>query len=112
MSTTGLTTFKKIICEQLIVKCLENFQLSHHHDILNKIFDFHADDCLSELRVCLKCCYQITFQKTPHAAVGIIYKQLECSASDLRENKAGVFYTNTQKLKSAKDTPQGVWELI
>ena len=109
---TELKTFQRMICEQIIVKSLQDSGLIHHHDIINHILDFNADDSLNDLRVALRLAYKNIFEQFPYAAYGMIYKQLEFSASDLRERKNGVFYKDIQKIKSSSDTQQGIWELI
>lgn len=108
---TEVKTFQRMICEQIIIKALQDSGLLHHHDIINYILDFNADDSLNELRVALRLAYKNILDEFPYAAVGMIYKQLEFSASDLRERKNGVFYKDVQKIKSSKESEQGVWEL-
>ena len=107
-----INNFRKMIQEQIIVKAIEiNNQQNHHHDIINLILNFDADDNLNHYRVALKLAYNDLFEKYPYSATGMIYKQLEFSATDLRKGD-GIFYKNIQKLKASSDTAQGIWELI
>tara|TARA_B100001094_G_scaffold114655_1_gene110589 strand:+ start:1361 stop:1699 length:339 start_codon:yes stop_codon:yes gene_type:complete len=104
--------FKEMCCEKIIVKSLEEGNNGKHgHEILNDILNFNVNDILTPFRECLKVAYDIEFQNFPNAVIGIIYKDLEHSASNLRANKQGKFFKNMQKLKDPNETAQGIWEL-
>ena len=109
---TEINNFRKMIREQIIVKAIElnDRQKQHHHEIINLILNFNADDNLNDYRVALKLAYKDLFEKYPYCVTGIIYKQLELTATDLRKGE-GIFYKNIQKLKESSDTAQGIWEL-
>jgi hypothetical protein len=104
--------FKEICCEKIIIKSLEEGNNEKHgHQILDDILNFNQKDILTPFRVCLQLAYEKEFENFPNAVIGIIYKDLEHSATNLREKRQGKFFKNIQKLKSTEDTAQGVWEL-
>jgi|TARA_Y100001980_G_C14551970_1_gene335765 hypothetical protein len=100
---------KKVACELIIVKCLELMNnKAYHINILNNIFDWEAKDKLTPYRTILYNSYTTIIEEYPLAAVGKLYKDLEHSASDLRNGK-GKHYTQPMLHQSTGD---GVWELI